>query len=415
MPRIQIPAVILAGGAAASLYGWALFLSTFSHPGSIGLNLNAPGSDWLVFYGAVRSFFAGRLDLIFDGEGFTAYLNTAFSAWLSKPMPYRPWVYPPTYLLFLLPFGKMTFAGSYFAFQLASGAVLALALAWKADQPRCRPFVIGATLLCPAAAINVAVGQNAFLTAALLVGGLRVLRWHRVFGGVVLAMLALKPQFGLLVPMALIAGKEWRALISSVVAGATFLGTSVAVFGIDAWWQWLDLSATSYADANGKWMEYGRMWGDSVYACVSASGAPAATANAAQAAALCVSAALVFRAFRSPLPGDQKIAVLLAATILAAPHSSLHDAVMLAIAAALWVSGSAQSGQSIWKWPLALALWLAPLFNPPLISIVGRFTPIGIIIFIVAALVRGNRAGLASPMSHEARALKSGVGSAPSL
>ena len=91
--------------------------------------------------------------------------------------------------------------------------------------------------------------------------------------------------------------------------------------------------------------------------------------------------------------GDQKIAVLLAATILAAPHSSLHDAVMLAIAAALWISGSAQSGQSIWKWPLALALWLAPLFNPPLISIVGRFTPIGIIIFIAAALVRGNRAG----------------------
>jgi alpha-1,2-mannosyltransferase len=96
----------LGGGAVASLYGWALFLSNFSHPGAIGLNLNDPGSDWMVFYSAARSFFAGRLDLIFDGEDFTPYLNTAFSAWLSKPMPYRPWVHPPTYLLLLLPFGS---------------------------------------------------------------------------------------------------------------------------------------------------------------------------------------------------------------------------------------------------------------------------------------------------------------------
>jgi hypothetical protein len=403
MPKIEIPAVMLAAGAVASLYGWAVFLSTFSHPGAIGLDMNAPGTDWMVFYGAARSFFAGKLDQIFDGERFTGYLNDAFSGWLSKPLPYRPWVYPPTYLLLLLPFGKLTFVVSYYAFQLGSAILLALVLCWGADQPRARAFVIWSALLCPAASINVAMGQNAFLSSALLVGGWRILRRNPVFGGAVLGMLTVKPQFGLLLPVALLAAREWRALVASVAAATVLFGASVAVFGVDAWRQWIDLAATTYGDPNGKWLEYGRMWGDSVYTCLATFGAPAAMANIAQLAAVCVSAVLVYRAFRLRLPGDRKIAILLAATILAAPHSSLHDAVMLAIAAVLWVSDAPEISGSHWKWPLVGALWLAPLFNPPLISIPGRFTPIVIIAFIAAALGRGSRPILAYSKGREER------------
>jgi alpha-1,2-mannosyltransferase len=395
MPRIEIPAVMLAVGGIASLYGWALFLSTFSHPGAIGLDLNAPGTDWMVFYGAARSFFAGKLDLIFDGEDFTGYLNATFSDWLSKPLPYRPWVYPPTYLLLLLPFGKLTFSTSYFAFQLLSAVLLALVLSWESDRPLAAPFVICCALLCPAASINVSMGQNAFLSSALLVGGWRVSRRYPVLGGAILAMLAVKPQFGLLVPVALIAARQLRAVITLVATAAAFFGASIAVFGLDVWRQWIDV-ATTFGDPQGKWMENGRMWGDSVYACMAALGASAAAADWVQGAAMCLSAAFVYYAFRQTLPGDHKLAVLLAATILAAPHSSLHDAVLLAIASLLWVCDSAGISRSVWKWPLAGALWLAPLFNPPLISLPGRLTPVVIIAFIVAVLAHGNRLNVAS-------------------
>jgi alpha-1,2-mannosyltransferase len=394
MPRIEMPAVMLVVGGIASLYGWALFLSTFSHPGAIGFDLNAPGTDWMVFYGAARLFFAGKLDLIFNGEDFTGYLNAAFSDWLSKPMPYRPWVYPPTYLLVLLPFGKLTFATSYFAFQVVSAVLLALVLSWDSDRRLARPFVVWSALLCPAASVNVAMGQNAFLSSALLVGGWRASRRHPVLGGAILAMLAIKPQFGLLVPLALIALRQLRALLSSVAMVAAFFGASIAVFGIDAWRQWINVT-TTFGDAQGKWMEYGRIWGDSVYACMAALGASAAVADWTQVAAMCLSAALVYYAFRRALPGDHKIAVLLAATILAAPHSSLHDAVLLAIASLLWVSDSAVTSRSVWKWPLAGCLWLAPLLNPPLISLPGRFTPLVIIGFIGAVLAQ-NRLSVAS-------------------
>jgi hypothetical protein len=101
---VTIPAIVLAVAALGSLYGWALAVSTISHPGSIGLDLDAPGGDWTVFYGAVRALFSGNLELIFDGDRFTAYLNSTFSWWLPRPMPFRPWVYPPSYLLVLRPF-----------------------------------------------------------------------------------------------------------------------------------------------------------------------------------------------------------------------------------------------------------------------------------------------------------------------
>ncbi len=47
MRRVHIPAVILAVAAIAALYGWAVVASTPTHPGSIGLNLNALGTDWM--------------------------------------------------------------------------------------------------------------------------------------------------------------------------------------------------------------------------------------------------------------------------------------------------------------------------------------------------------------------------------
>src|SRR6516162_8180155 len=162
MRRKEVPAATLAPAALATLYGWALLGSTFSHPGSVGLDLNAPGTDWMVFYGAARSFIGGNLGLIYDGDRFTAYLNSTFSGWLSKPMVYRPWVYPPSYLLAVLPFGALPFAASYLLFQLVSAALLAAALSLGSHRSRRRALVACSALVCPAASINVAVGQNAF-------------------------------------------------------------------------------------------------------------------------------------------------------------------------------------------------------------------------------------------------------------
>jgi hypothetical protein len=396
MRRIAVPTIILAALSAASLHSWAVVALTTSHPGLIGVNLDALGTDWMVFYGADQWVFAGKLAKIFDGDALTAYLNSTFVDWLSQPMPFRPWVYPPSYLLFVLPFGALSFLGSYAAFQLLSAALLALALWVGADRPKARWLVLGTALLGPAAAMNVAQGQNAFLAAALLVGGLRLVRSRAngvgvLLGGAVLGLMTVKPQFWFLVPIALIAAREWRALAASLVAAALLALFSAAVFGLDPWWQWLDLARGAYGDPAGKWMAYGRLAGDSVFACLVHLGAGLALANAAQAIALLLAAGFTFGAFRSRLSGDLKIAVLLASTVLAAPHSSLHDTVLLAVAAGLWIAEVATDDVPLGVWAPALGMWLVPLFNPPETRPIGRLTPLLIIGFIAFALARNRR------------------------
>lgn len=57
MHRVSIPAVILATASVAAIYGWAVVALTATHPGLIGLNLNALGTDWMVFHTGVRWLF----------------------------------------------------------------------------------------------------------------------------------------------------------------------------------------------------------------------------------------------------------------------------------------------------------------------------------------------------------------------
>jgi hypothetical protein len=146
-----------------------------------------------------------------------------------------------------------------------------------------------------------------------------------------------------------------------------------------------------YWTPSAKWVEYGRIWGTSVFASLIADGATGRLANAGQSAASLLAAGLTYAAFRGRLAGDRKIAVLLAGTILAAPHSSQPDLVLLATAAALWCSEAAQAPAALATWTLALALWLTPLFNPPLVSPVGRLTPVLILGFIAMTIAAAGR------------------------
>ncbi|MFK5047865.1 hypothetical protein ACI4CD_29585, partial [Klebsiella pneumoniae] len=81
-------------------------------------------------------------------------------------------------------------------------------------------------------------------------------------------------------------------------------------------------------------------WGHSVWACAVLLGVPERLASVLQLGAILSSAAATFVAFRSSLGTDSKLIVLLAATVLAAPHSGPYDATLLAVAVVLWLAAS---------------------------------------------------------------------------
>src|ERR1700760_1111328 len=88
---LRPPPVVLVVALVASFYAWLNLATTTHYPGLIGFDFNALGTDWMVFYGAVRAALDGHVALIFDGDRFTDFLNGTFGSWLSQPLAYRPW------------------------------------------------------------------------------------------------------------------------------------------------------------------------------------------------------------------------------------------------------------------------------------------------------------------------------------
>jgi hypothetical protein len=111
-------------------------------------------------------------------------------------------------------------------------------------------------------------------------------------------------------------------------------------------------------------------------------GASKAVANFAQGVAFLLAACCVFWTFRRPIALDLQLAVLLAATMLAAPHIIGYDAVMLAIAATLLFCRASGEHLRLGEAIIIVLAWLSPLVNPPSVFWPGLFTPL-----VVASLI----------------------------
>src|SRR5713101_5555363 len=125
--------------------------------------------DFLVFYAAARAFFAGKLALVYDIDAFSQYQYALLADRFPRPLHFRPFFYPPTWLLMLLPFGFLGVASAYSAFMSLTAAAAA-ALVGRRDW-----WAWLAVVTSPAAVWVVLAGQNTFFSIALFYGGFRLL------------------------------------------------------------------------------------------------------------------------------------------------------------------------------------------------------------------------------------------------
>lgn len=371
-------AIVAVLCALIGIGGWAFYAAVFRHEA---------GEDWLVFHTAARAYLDGDPGLIRDGARFTAVLNERFAGWLGDPLTLHPWVYPPSFLLLLLPFGLLP-AGAALALFLAvtfGGLVCAVrSLVSSPWQRRVYGFTV---LFCPAVASTVFTGQNAFLTVALLFGGFALVERRPWLGGALMGLVTVKPQLALMVPVALLGARSWRALAGAAAAAGLLALASLAVFGAEAWRDWLGL-ATGSSELYAGWLAAGRLQGVSVFAGATLLGASPAVANLAQAMAVVLAAACVFRVFQQSARRELKIAAALAGTILAAPHGSMQDGLLLGLAAAAFLAVALEDGLGFGDAVLAAALWASPLGNPPSLFRIGLLTPALVALFLARVVVK---------------------------
>lgn len=165
---------------------------------------------------------------------------TTAQRWLLGPIAgMRPFPYPPSALVVLGPLARLPFwisYGAWMAAGLAAFLVASLRLA-----PSGRRWLAAPLLLAPAAAVvGIVAGQSVFLIGAIAMAAILILPRRPLLAGVLLgAAMAVKPTVLILVPVALIAGGHWRALLAAGVAGLLMIGVSVLAYGPGPWPAWI--------------------------------------------------------------------------------------------------------------------------------------------------------------------------------
>jgi hypothetical protein len=146
-----------------------------------------------------------------------------------------PYLYHPGMLLLVWPIACLPYVLGWVVWI----GVGLLAYIVAVDGPKGNVAVVLAALVAPSTLWVVMCGQSTLLAAALLFGGFRLLPRQPVLAGLLFGLLFYKPQFGVLVPVALVAAGQWRAILSAFVTVMLVVLTSAAAFGWSIWATWL--------------------------------------------------------------------------------------------------------------------------------------------------------------------------------
>ena len=220
-------------------------------------------------------------------------------------------------------------------------------------------------LVFPAVTINLMHGHNGFLTAALLTGGALLLPTRPLLAGVLLGLLAYKPQFALAVPVALLAGGFFRATVAAVGIVALATLATLAAFGLEPWQAFVgSMAFTRHVVLEQGGPGFAKM--QSAFAAVRLLGGGIPLAYAVQGlvtAGVLVALALVWR---RDADVRLKAASLMVASLLTTPYALDYDMVVLGPALAALASLGLEAGFRPYGKTLLAAVWIMPLLARPL-------------------------------------------------
>ena len=140
------------------------------------------------------------------------------------------WHYPPPFLFVAAFLARFPYAVAFIGWTTAT--LVPYLLVMRAIVGR--PFGLLLAVAFPVILANTLVGQNGFLTAALIGGTLYLLPTRPILAGICLGLLSYKPQYGVLFPLALMAGAYWTAFTSAAIVTIVIATLAVQEYRIFA-------------------------------------------------------------------------------------------------------------------------------------------------------------------------------------
>jgi hypothetical protein len=268
-----------------------------------------------------------------------------------------PWPYPPSALLLDLPLALTPYLTSLALWLTITLGAYLLVLYRIAPHP----LTIFWALAFFGTFANYCQGQNGFLSAALLGAGLLFLETNPWLSGIFLGLLSYKPHLAVLIPLALIVGREWRAFAGAIISGSSLIAMSALLFGVDLWRLFFQNISHSFNMLQIDSLIYAKM--PSVYAACRSIGCDQSLSWVCQGSAMLSAIVLIiiiwsqraFMALRAPS--------LVFAILLFPPYIWYYDLPILALLLAwIWHEGFSCGwlpGEQI----LLLWSWAGPLLT----------------------------------------------------
>jgi hypothetical protein len=359
--------LILLAIAVIAVVGWIAVSD-----GLIDRNGKPIGTDFSNVYAAGTLTWQGR-----PAEAYEPALQHAAekAVFAGRDVPFYGWHYPPFFFAVAVLVAAVPYAWGLSIWLVASLAAYLAVI--RAILPR--PETLLTATAFPAVFVNIGHGQNGFLTAALLGGALHWLNRKPWLAGVLIGCLAYKPQFGVLIPIALLAGGRWRTIGAAIATVAALVAISFLTLGAGVWHAFADsmtFTQTVVLEQGGTGWEKIQ----SVFSAVRMWGAGVHFAYAVQMALALALAASLAWLWQSDAAFELKASALASGSLLATPYVLDYDLVVLAVAIAFFVRHGIDRGFRSFEISVLAAAWIAPLLARGIAGITG--IPLGLLVLL---------------------------------
>jgi hypothetical protein len=357
--RMKMPGGVSAMRAvlypALSLAVLAPIVAWFYWPAGNGLDVTGHqiGRDFIGNWSGPQLAFGGELAVLFDLDGYHAAIGRLFG----HPLPFHNWGYPLFTLPAFWPLAQLPYFWALAVWTVGLFALFAGVTLSQVERPL-RGYGLVALALAPACLINAVGGQNGFLSAALLIGGVLNIDRRPLLAGALFGLLTFKPHLGLVVPFVLLALAAWRTIAAASVTAVVLVAVTIPLFGIEPWRLYLEVTGAYQAALLERFSGFYTIMMASVFAGARTLGLPYAAAMAIQVAvAVPVLVSLCWAVRRTADPCLRAMLVACAA-ILVSPYAFNYDLTALS-AGLIWLL----AGRLPWRPEYAavyLLAWIAP-------------------------------------------------------
>lgn len=342
--------------------------------GMFDRNGNYIGYDFLCFYTAATKALAGDVSEIYDIYKFKEFElqiigNVEYDIFL-------PWLYPPHFLMFISPLALLPYLPSLFLWLAATLAGYVAVVRKIAPHP----YTYGFVLAFPSTLINFGYAQNGFLSAILLGAGLLLLAKRPIVAGILLGFLTYKPQLALLIAVALIFARMWRAFATACITFLVLVIVSWTLFGAECWQAFynnLPVAQFVMNSDNGMWEKM-----QSVFALARLMGMKLPYAYGLQ-TVFSIAAVVVVAWVWYQRVFPMAYVILTAAMFLATPYAMTYDLTIMGLTIAWYGWHCFQHGWLPGEKLILVLAWLTPLFS----SMIARISNVQIIPLILLSII----------------------------